>query len=147
MNGRTEVGLATAEAMGTELSDPALNLFVEDWWPQSDEAIVRGLTRRVVKFATRMASRRPLLLRTCLSAGVSAIYLPHVVRNPEGVSEERDFDGNRGRVPKPELPPRIHDTVPYGLQLNRHQWHYLARRRERDLRLRCRFRPTRLQGR
>lgn len=70
MNGRTEVGLATAEAMGTELSDPALNLFVEDLWPQSDEAIVRGLTRRVVKFATRMASRRPLVLRTCLSAGV-----------------------------------------------------------------------------
>jgi hypothetical protein len=46
MNGGTQVGLATAEATGMELSAPALNLFVEDLWPQSDEAIVCGLTRR-----------------------------------------------------------------------------------------------------
>ena len=28
-----------------------------------------------------------------------------------GVYEERDFEGNRGRIPKPELPQRIQDTV------------------------------------
>jgi hypothetical protein len=125
-----EIVAATVEAMGTELSAPALNLFVTDLLPLPDEAIVRSLARCRKEIRGKngfpptltiadVFDRAGVLSETevedseCRAAWdeVQRYISRHVVRNPQGVYEEGDFVGNRGRVPKPELSQRIRDTV------------------------------------
>lgn len=125
-----EMVTATVEAMGAELSAPALNLFVEDLAELPDDAVLCALTRcrreirgkngfpPVLTIAdvfdrAGVASEGQVEDSECRAAWdvVQRYVTRHVVRNPEGVYEERDFVGNRGRVPRPELVQRIRDTV------------------------------------
>jgi len=121
---------ATVEAMGAELSAPALNLFVEDLAELPDDAIACALIRcrreirgkngfPPVLTIADLFDRAGVVTQAqvedseCRAAWdvVRRYVTRHVVRNPEGVYEERDFVGNRGRVPRPELGQRIRDTV------------------------------------
>src|SRR5262249_36720447 len=105
-----EMVTATAEVMGTELSAPALNLFVEDLSQLSDEAIMHGLTRCRREIRGKKGFPPVLTIADVLDrAGVlsesevedaecraawdeAQRYISrYVVRNPEGVYEERDF--------------------------------------------------------
>jgi hypothetical protein len=125
-----EMVAATVEAMGTELSAPALNLFVTDLLPLADEAIVRALTRSRREIRGKNGFPPTLTIADVLDrAGVvteaevedsqcraawdlvQQYISRHVVRDSEGIYVERDFVGNRGRVPMPELSQRIRDTV------------------------------------
>lgn len=125
-----ELVTATVEAMGSELSAPALNLFVEDLSSLSDDAIVHALARCRREIRAKNGFPPTLTIADVLDrAGVVSeseaeaaecraawdlvqrYVARHVARNPQGVYEERDFEGNRGRIPKPELPQRIQDTV------------------------------------
>jgi hypothetical protein len=121
---------ATVEAMGGEMSATALNIFVEDVWSLPDEVILAALARSRREIRGKngfpptltiadVLERAGLVSETevenseCRAAWdeVQRYILRHVVRNPQGVYIEQDFVGNRGRVPKPELPQRIRDTV------------------------------------
>lgn len=121
---------ATVEAMGAELSAPALNLFVEDLAKLPDDKIAGSLARCRQEIRGKNGFPPVLTIADILDrAGVVTdgeaeeaecraawdalqnYIRRHVVRNPEGVYEERDFVGNRGRVPRPELPRRIRDTI------------------------------------
>jgi hypothetical protein len=121
---------ATVEAMGTELSALALNVFVEDLAQLPDDAIARALTRCRREIRGKNGFPPVLTIADVLDrAGVltedqvedsecraawdevQRYINRHVVRNPWGVYEEHDFVGSRGRVPKPELPDRLRDTI------------------------------------
>lgn len=125
-----EMVTATVEAMGAELSAPALNLFVEDLAELPDDAIACALTRCRREIRGKNGFPPALTIADVFDrAGVvtdgeaeeaecraawdalQSYVRRHVVRNPEGVYEERDFVGNRGRVPRPELAQRIRDTM------------------------------------
>ena len=130
LNRIAEMVTATAEVMGTELSAPALNLFVEDLSQLSDEAIVRGLTRcrrelrgkngfpAVLTIADVMEKAGVMTQAEIEEAECRAAWdemqryvARYVVRDPHGTYVERDFIGNTGRVSKPPLSQRIRDTV------------------------------------
>ena len=125
-----EMVTATVEAMGAELSASALNLFVEDLADLPDDVITCALTR--CRREIRGKNGFPPVLTIadvfgragvvtdgeaeeaeCRAAwdALQSYVRRHVVRNPEGVYQERDFVGYRGKVPKPELAQRIRDTV------------------------------------
>lgn len=125
-----EMVTATVEAMGAELSAPALNLFVEDLAELPDDAIACALTRCRREIHGKNGFPPALTIADvfdragvvtegqvedseCRAAWdeVQRYVARHVVRNPVGGYEERDFVGNRGRVPRPELAQRVRDTV------------------------------------
>ena len=116
--------------MGTELSAPALSLFVEDLSQLSDDGIVRGLKRCRREIRGKNGFPPVLTIADVLErAGVitqaeieesecraawdemQRYVSRHVVRDPHGTYIERDFVGNRGSVPTPSLSQRIRDTV------------------------------------
>jgi len=116
--------------MGTELSAPALNLFVEDLSELSDEAIVRGLTccRREIRgkngfpailTIADVLERAGVITQAeieeaeCRAAWdeMQRYVARHVFRDPHGTYVERDFEGNRGSIQTPPLSQRLRDTV------------------------------------
>jgi hypothetical protein len=119
---------ATAEVMGTELSTPALALFVADLEKLPIESVARGLARCRREIRGRNGFPPTLTIADVLDrAGVVAeseakdaewqvawdVIVSHaskyIISDPEGGYAERRYFGET--IVIPELPQRIRDTV------------------------------------